>query len=219
MQVLKHDFILIFFRGVISIHVDGQKIAKKLCSSIAKETKVARQLLEKYNAAAYELCSGDPLPSLQDVLSLDSDFWAYNSNTKSESSIAWKTKQEIIRTSLMLQRCEEEMEILQSDMLATVKYWFDRIKCISDKLQDLEFSPDSIYIKGMKCVLKRLKTDAELQHHRAKTMFSQFVELPSTVMTSTENVVGVDVDNIESDSESEDSDTESEESDKEPEYL
>ena len=68
-------------------------------------------------------------------------------------------------------------------------------------------------------MLKRLKTDAELQHHRAKTMFSQFVELPSTVMTSTENVVGVDVDNIESDSESEDSDMESEESDKEPEYL
>ena len=50
-------------------------------------------------------------------------------------------------------------------------------------------------------MLKQLKTDAELQHHRAKTMFSQFVELPSTVMTSTENVVGVDVDNIESDSE------------------
>ena len=59
----------------------------------------------------------------------------------------------------MLQRCEEEMEILQSDMLATEKYWFDRIKCIS---QDLEFSLYSIYIKGMKCVLKRLKTDSTI---------------------------------------------------------
>ncbi len=43
------------------LFIDGQKIAKKLCSSISKETKVAQRLLEEYNEATCELSCADQI--------------------------------------------------------------------------------------------------------------------------------------------------------------
>ena len=67
----------------VFLYADGQKIAKKLC--LSKETRVARHLLEEYNAAACELSPSDPAASLQEVLSLKSDFWVQGSPSVPES--------------------------------------------------------------------------------------------------------------------------------------
>ena len=55
--------------------LDGQKIAKKLSISITKETKGVKCLLEEYLLIFDELQCDGPLPSLSEVLCLESDFW------------------------------------------------------------------------------------------------------------------------------------------------
>ena len=50
----------------LSIHIDGQKIAKKLCKGIAKETN---KLLEEYNAISSQIESCFRSLSLEEILS------------------------------------------------------------------------------------------------------------------------------------------------------
>ena len=189
----------IFFN--VFFYADGQKIAKKLCS------RVARHLLEEYNAAACKLSPSDPAASLQEVLSLKSDFWVQGSPSVPESSIPWKTREEIIQTSLTMKRSEEELQILKSDMICTVQYWFHRIETIVNKLKALEYSPDTLYIRGAKNMLRKMKTDAELQCQKATSLFSVFVAIPSDV-----TIEGL-VSSIEADESDSESDTEEEDSD------
>ena len=124
---------------------------------------MARHLLEEYNAAACELSSSDPAASLQEVLSLKSDFWVQGSPFVPELSIPRKTREEIILASLTMKQSEEELQILKSDMICTVQYWFHRIETIVNKLKALEQSPDTLYIRGVKNMFRKMKTDAELQ--------------------------------------------------------
>ena len=173
----------------------------------------AKQLLEQYNTAAYGLSSSDPLPSLQDILLPQSDFWSQNA-TNTDSGIAWKMKEEIIQASLLIQQCEEEIQMLKSDMIETVRYLYNRITCITNKIQELE-SPGDPYLSGVKCVLQRLKQDNEVQHHRATNMFSKFVTLPTTVTME----CIIDSSAISEQSDDDDSDIESESSDSEVETL
>ncbi len=59
---------LIFFNIVVHIVIynhmiliDDQKIVKKLSTSISKETKTAKRLLDEYATAACELSTSEPL--------------------------------------------------------------------------------------------------------------------------------------------------------------
>ena len=124
---------------MLCFNADGQKIAKKLCCRITKDTKRIRILLEDYNAAAYELQSEEPTVSLADVLSLYSDFWTHDShsNCTSAEDIPWKVKEEICQVFLMIQRSNEELVMLKADMLSTIAYWFKRRTSIASKLDEL----------------------------------------------------------------------------------
>ena len=48
----------------ICMHVDGQKIAKKLCLNIGKETKKIKSLLADFNTCRFELKSSPRIPAL-----------------------------------------------------------------------------------------------------------------------------------------------------------
>ena len=139
---------------------------------------------------------------------LKSDFWVQGSPSVPESSIPWKTREVIIQTSSTMKR-SEELQILKSDMICTVQYWFHRIETIVNKLKALEYSPDTLYIRGVKNMLRKMKTDVELQCQKATSLFSVFVAIPSDV--TTEGLVS-SIEADESDSESE-YDTEEEDSD------
>ena len=73
--------------------VDGQKIAKKLCSNIGKETKRCKNLLADYNVCTMELCSGEPPALLSDVLMLSSNFWNKSQRPSSRIEQRLKKKQ------------------------------------------------------------------------------------------------------------------------------
>ena len=127
-----------FTLGGFCFNADEQKIAKKLCCSIAKESKRIRILLEDYNAAAYELQSEESTVSLADVLSLGFDFWTHasHSNCSSGEDIPWKVKEEICQVFLMIQRSDKELVMLKADMLSTVAYWFKRRTSIARNLMN-----------------------------------------------------------------------------------
>ncbi len=77
--------------------LDRQKIAKKLCTSIAKETKCSEKLFAKYCSAMYGLNSKEPQPSLQDVLQPQSEFWTKTTlDNIPDAKIPWKTKRTFV---------------------------------------------------------------------------------------------------------------------------
>lgn len=167
-------------------YADGQKIAKKLCCNITKETKRVKTLLEDYNSALFELQTGDLPVSMSEILSLSSDFWAdhLTSNQTDSQQIPLKAKEEITQAYFMIQRSDEEITLLRADMLATIKYWSRRRAIITDKLVQLATgsSSENLYLRGSKCLLQRLRWDAELHQVRATAMFSQCIDLPDTII-------------------------------------
>ncbi len=187
------------------IFIDGQKIAKKLCTSISKETKAAKRLLDEYATAACELSTSEPLPSLQGVLSLESEFWMHRRYVRTSDSIPWKTKEELIQAYLLTKRCEEEECMLKTDMLSTVKYWYDQVQSITFTLQEIGDLKDQ-YELGLRCLLQQYKLVAELQHGQAVNIFSRFIQIPCEVLLESTAVTATEVDSDSSEESDIDSD-------------
>lgn len=137
---------------------------------------------------------------LQDVLHPQADFWKLNPSIESNSCVSWQAKQEIAQ-SYLTKRCEEELELLKSDMCATIQYWSDRVTRVSTKLEEIICS-GSQYERGVRCVLLHLKMDAECQHQRAASAFTKMIPIPGRVESTSSGALD------DSDTESEDTDTE-----------
>ena len=88
--------VVLLFGGVIA-YSDGQKIAKKLCNSISKETKAAKKLFQDYSMAAYGLNSVEALPSFGDILQPQADFWVQHKRKTVDGRIPWKTREDVIQ--------------------------------------------------------------------------------------------------------------------------
>ena len=85
---------------------DGQTIAKRLSTSISKETKHAVKLVEEYNTTA-SLVTDSYIPvNIDEALDPDSDFWQPDVTS---SRITWKTQKHITSAYLLIKRTEEEL--------------------------------------------------------------------------------------------------------------
>ena len=82
---------------------DGQKIAKKLATSISKEMKKLKQFLEEYNAICCEVHEEFPPVPLTEVISISSDFWGSSSCVR-DSTVPWKLKKDIIQAYLVAKK-------------------------------------------------------------------------------------------------------------------
>ena len=164
------------------IHADGQKIAKKLSTSISKETKRAKQLLVEYNEACSELHHQSPT-ALPEILSPNSDFWARISPTQYAEScqVPWKVRRDIVQAYLLMQRSEEEKQLLKEDMYATLTYWLERIECIAKATKEIGSSADR-FSRGATCSLQQLKWEAELHLSTATEAFGSLITIPTVVM-------------------------------------
>ena len=88
-----------------------------------------------------------------------------------------------MQSYLLIKRYKEEVTLLTSDMLATLKYWRDQV--ISVGIAHQEVSQVSRCDVGLRCLLQRLKLDAKVQHHRAANAFSKCVQIPDELMLDT----------------------------------
>lgn len=167
---------------VISVHADGQKIAKKLSVGITRETKRVKQLLVEYNGVCDEL-HHQQFATLSDVLLPSSDFWTSTTifDHGESSQVPFKVRREIVQHFLLLKRSEEEKQLLSADMYATMTYWLRRIECISKQMSNISSAVDQ-FSRGATCLLQQLKWSAELQLRSAVEAFNGLIELPAIVV-------------------------------------
>ena len=101
--------------------IDGQKIAKKLCKGITKETYKAKKLLEELNASLSEADESFAPLSLANVLSPISEYW--QCPNESSNQIPFSIQRDIIEAYLLQKRCDEELLLLQSEMHNVIEYY------------------------------------------------------------------------------------------------
>ena len=79
------------------LHADGQKIAKKLCKGISRETTKVKHLLQEYNAVSSQMDSSFLSLSLEEILSPTCSIWQSPAYEQS-SQVSFNTKRDIIVT-------------------------------------------------------------------------------------------------------------------------
>ena len=134
---------------------DGQKIAKKLCLQISKETTSLKSLVREYNACG----STDDVSN--DVITISEVLDPSNAEIRLARFGSWyKTvatgdKRQIIDAYLVLCRCEEEGCMLKREATNLVLFYEEIKKCILAELSKLSNDGDS-YIRGAFAMLNQL---------------------------------------------------------------
>ena len=163
-----------------SFNPDGQKIAKRLSSSITKETRKTKQLLEEYNTVSSQVSTQYIPASTSEVFSTTSDFWqSLAPITQTSSTIPSNTQRDIVEAALLIRRCNEELQLLKQEMHNVISYWKRRIECITTQLQHMENheiqAESDTFHKGVKCLFTKLLWEAELSYQRAVSSFSSIL--------------------------------------------
>ncbi len=140
-------------------NIDGQKIAKKLCSQVSKETKVIKCLLEEYHACQ-SVCDDS-----SDIISLSEALDPLSIRVRVESFNALATtgdrnKEEAIQSYLILCRSKEEINFLKDDALNVIRYYERKKQVVYDKIAHLSTRIDS-FSRGSIALLHLLLMDVD----------------------------------------------------------
>ena len=156
-----------------------------MSSSITKETKKAKELLEEYNATCLQLDIGreqSPL-QLQEILPINSEFWQTFPLAKYTTSrgVPWNTKRDVIQAFLLKKRSEEELQLLEDAMQNVLEYWSNRIAAITGEIERLQENDNSQFNVGAINSLRHLLWEAELQLSKAVASFRNIVDHPVSI--------------------------------------
>lgn len=200
-------------------YTDGQKIAKRLSSSITKETKKAKELLMEYNETSSQLdiCREHSPLQLQEVLPINSELWQSSPlpECMTSRSVPWHSKREIIQAFLLKQRCEEELQLLEDAMRNVLEYWSNRIAAITGEIEQLQENDDGLAQFNIGAInsLKHLLWESELQISKAVASFRNIIVVDHLLVDTAAELTGqCDLDSdssITSESASEESEDES----------
>lgn len=130
--------------------IDGQKIAKRLSGQILKESKRIKTLLLDYNMCPFQIEISPEEAFDPSILSSKLD-----STLQSRSSLM---KQDIIQTSLLIQRSKEEIAMLQCEIENTLTFYQQKVKSIDAeiiKLTQEKLTTD--FTRGSIALLHHLK--------------------------------------------------------------
>ena len=144
---------------------EGQKIAKKLSTQVAREIKKIKALLQEYNACqavAGSTCCltvADALDSAMLTQILHPKLCALTPD-----------KQELINSYIMLTRRKEVVEMLKCDMSNVLHYYNDRKAIITSTIES--FQQESDYSRGACNLLKDLLHATNLHMDVCRKSFS-----------------------------------------------
>lgn len=112
----------------VCIHtIDGQKIAKKLCSQISKETKQIKLFLEEFNA-----CQGDmSLSEAQDPMLIQARL-----KSAGHVCVEGGEKHEILQAYLAYCRSKEELVLLEREARNVVSYYEHKKEVIFQEMEN-----------------------------------------------------------------------------------
>ena len=146
----------------ICIIVDGQKIAKRLSTSIAKETTTAQKILVDYNAIISSGTGECIQMNLKEILCPDSQFWNTQRlpavSTSSKHDLPWDVKKDIIQAYLLVKRSQEELSLLAEEKLNILPYWMEQKVFINQQIDTLRHSYSI-------ALLKKLLSEADYYDH------------------------------------------------------
>ena len=137
--------------------------------------------MDQYNDVSSQLNVACVATPLQEVLLPDSTFWTAATSSVSSNicGVSCSVKKDIIQAFLYSERSREEMEMLKNDMLSLITYWKERIQILS---QTTTRTPSSdMFSRGVDCLLKKSKLQAEMILSKATHTFKGIIELQSDV--------------------------------------
>ena len=135
---------------IITIHscVDGQKIAKRLSSQILKETKRIKTLLLNYS-----VCPSKVELSIKEALDPSVLSIKFDHRSKSKTMAV---KQDLLQARLLIQRSQEEIDMLHCEMRNTLAFFQRKKDTIEAEIMKLKsFSTD--FARGSIALLQHLK--------------------------------------------------------------
>ena len=154
---------------------DGQKIAKRLSTSITKETGTTRKLLLDYNATLASIESESRQVTLEEVLSPDSEFWITQIPPPKPSSqwhhIPWVKKKEMIQAHLLVDRSKEELSLLMEEKQNTLDYWAGVKATVHNYLTLYTEQTQTPYSAGSISLLRKYLVEAEYYHSTTSSVF------------------------------------------------
>lgn len=154
--------------SIFFIDTDGQKIAKKLCLQISKETKGIQTLVKEYNALNINSDNKD----ISHAESLDPlEIQGRLQKSGSWSAIADGEKRGIIDHYLMYCRCEEEQCLLLSEVDCVVNYYQNKASVICKELEGL-IADHSDYSRGVQALLKQMLSYINFHLKKSKKVYS-----------------------------------------------
>ncbi|XP_064391176.1 uncharacterized protein LOC135338993 isoform X3 [Halichondria panicea] len=185
-------------------YADGQKIAKRLCKGISKETKKANKILSEHHHISLQLDPSYSKPNISQVLSPDSTVWQQRFDGALVSThMPQCVKRDIIEAYLLKERCNKEQCLLKIDMTNVISYWQEKASCITALI--LETSGTDAFKVGCVCLLKKCLVEVEHNCSKVTVLFSNILENSESV--------DLDSENDSSDSEDDRSDSENDRSD------
>ena len=170
--------VVVFFIPFLLLIIDGQKIAKKLCKGITKETCTARKLLDALNTSLSQADETFVPLALADVLSPVSEFWQCPNQASSEIPVS--IKRDIIEAHLLLKRCDEELLLLQTEMHNVIDYYNEKEKKIISVLHKITSDGTSQFHRGCISLLRKLQLEVELFRSIAVSAYASVITVPKS---------------------------------------
>ena len=135
--------------------LDGQKIAKRLATTIAKQTRTVKKLLEDYNIASSVVTASFTPHTLNDILSPELHFWqglAFSTHCK---EISWNVQKDIMSAYILIKCTEEELSLLSKEIENVLLYCIQRKECLLHQLDSVK-NNENQYTKGITSLLHKL---------------------------------------------------------------
>ena len=138
------------------VHVDGQKIAKKLSHQVTNETKKLRMLLEEYNICQLIVNGTSTQITLDEALDptiLSSKLGVHTDTTLS------KPHQDIIEAYLQMKRSNEEIVLLEKEMANTIQFYAEQRKSLLtliDQMKQAQTPESNSFSRGAIALLHAL---------------------------------------------------------------
>ncbi len=144
---------------------DGQKIAKRLCIQISKETKNIKSMLPVYNACQSSLVGGR---SMLIIEALDPSSFSTVLLTQPLYS---ESKQELIEAYLVMRRSTEEISMLKMDMKNTLRYYEDKKETLLQLIESMA-QRDDTHARGTVALLRHMLIDIDNTYKECSELFS-----------------------------------------------
>ena len=149
--------------------IDGQKIAKRLSNGIDKETRRAGKLLEDYNTVSSHIQPSFSPLHLHDVLSPDSIFWTQDMPSTS-CTLPFTVKKNIIEAYLLMQRSEEEQQLLTTEIRNAIDFWNGCAVTLQESIDSMKSKTD-LYSCGAASILQHHLWAIDFVRSQAEAVF------------------------------------------------